>query len=66
MKVSIIDSLCQGHARCFAIEPRVFDLDDQGHSVILTTEVSPELRDTVQEAAANCPERAVALIDADA
>ncbi|QBJ97193.1 ferredoxin [Rhodococcus sp. ABRD24] len=58
--VHVDTARCQGHARCFAFAPKVFDLDDEGYSFVLeghreVPTVSAELR----LAEANCPERAV-------
>jgi len=61
MRVSVDADRCQGHARCWAIEPQVFDLDDEGHAVVLLEEVPPELEATAKKAAAGCPERAITL-----
>jgi ferredoxin len=59
MHVSVDGDLCQGHARCWTICPGVFDLDDDGHAVVLQPDVPAELEDQVREAQANCPERAI-------
>jgi len=61
MNVIVDSEVCQGHARCWQICPEVFSLDDEGHAVVLEPEVRPELEGKVREAAANCPERAIAL-----
>lgn len=61
MHVSIDHDLCQGHARCWEICPEVFELDDEGSGRTLVDEVPAELGDRVQEAADNCPERAITL-----
>jgi ferredoxin len=52
---------CQGHARCWALCPEVFSLDDEGHAYVSINEVAPELEARAREAAENCPERAVSL-----
>ena len=59
MDVSVDENLCQGHARCSLICPEVFDLDEAGFSVVITTHVRPEHEATVKEAVLNCPERAI-------
>lgn len=59
MQVAVDGDLCQGHARCWTICPDVFDLDDEGHAVVLQPEVPAGLEDRVREAQANCPERAI-------
>ena len=61
MKASVNADLCQGHARCWDICPEVFDLDDEGHSVVIQPDVPPELEDKAREAARNCPERAITV-----
>ena len=61
MKVTVDPERCQGHARCWDIAPEVFDLDDQGHGMVLVAVVPAELEAGAREAAANCPERAIRL-----
>ncbi|HVU74866.1 MAG TPA: ferredoxin [Mycobacteriales bacterium] len=61
MKASVNADLCQGHARCWDICPEVFDLDDEGHSVVIQPDVPAALEDKAREAARNCPERAITL-----
>ncbi len=59
MKVSVDADLCQGHARCWEICPEVFDLDEEGHAVVVQADVPAELEAKAAEAVANCPERAI-------
>ncbi len=59
MEVFVDDNLCQGHARCNLICPEVFDLDESGFSVVITTHVPHEHEAAVEEAVLNCPERAI-------
>jgi ferredoxin len=61
MKASVNADLCQGHARCWDICPEVFDLDDEGHSVVIQPDVPVDVEDKAREAARNCPERAITL-----
>jgi ferredoxin len=61
MHVSVDADRCQGHARCWDISPQVFDLDDEGHGLVLLAEVPPDLEDTAREAVRNCPERAISI-----
>jgi ferredoxin len=61
MKVAVDPELCQGHARCWAICPEVFFLDDEGHAHVPVADVTPEFEAKVREAARNCPERAITL-----
>jgi ferredoxin len=62
VKVNVDRSLCQGHARCCAIEPEVFTLDDDGYSDIGTDKPVPAgLEAKAREAVATCPERALSV-----
>jgi ferredoxin len=52
---------CQGHARCNAERPDIFELDDDGYSSLTRLSV-PAARRADAEAGANaCPERAIAV-----
>jgi ferredoxin len=59
--VSVDPDVCQGHARCWGICPEVFDLDDEGHALVKTPDVPAEFQAKAQEAAENCPERAITI-----
>jgi ferredoxin len=59
MKVSVDADLCQGHARCWEICPEVFDLDEEGHAVVIQPDVPADLEAKARDAVANCPERAI-------
>ncbi|HUO47713.1 MAG TPA: ferredoxin [Acidimicrobiales bacterium] len=60
MRVRVDEAKCQGHARCFAVAPELFSVDDYGlSSVIGDGTVAPELEDKARLAIANCPEFAI-------
>ena len=61
MQVAVDADVCQGHARCWALCPEVFTLDEEGRAVVPQREVPAGLEDKVQEAARNCPERAITV-----
>jgi ferredoxin len=63
MKITLDSSKCQGHGRCYALAPDVFDSDDLGQAVLLlsTADVPPELESAAQLAADNCPEYAITV-----
>ncbi|CAN5535127.1 ferredoxin [soil metagenome] len=51
---------CQGHARCLAFAPDVFDFDDEGYAFVPDDQAyRDELGEDVKLAVANCPERAI-------
>ena len=61
MRTSIDTARCTGHGRCYSLAPEVYDADEEGHSVVLTSDVPPEFEESARRAAAECPERAVLL-----
>lgn len=65
MRVHVDPDKCQGHARCYALAPELFDVDDEGYShEIGEGLVSPELMEKARLAVANCPEDAITLTPA--
>ena len=65
MKVSIDADKCQGHNRCFAIAPELFDVDDLGNAFVIGDGMVPlELEAKARLAIANCPERAITFAEA--
>lgn len=52
---------CQGHARCWALAPDLFDLDDEGF--IIRGEIAAKGDDAqrARRAARACPERALEI-----
>ena len=64
MRVIVDEEKCQGHNRCFAIAPELFDVDDYGTAIAINDGVVPaELEDKARLAAANCPEYAITIED---
>jgi len=61
MRIAIDAARCQGHARCFAVAPDLFDIDDYGQSSLRDTSgmVPPDREDAARLAIANCPEFAI-------
>lgn len=66
MRVALDTELCQGHNRCYALAPEVFDVDDFGTAVVIGDgSVAPELVDKARLAVVNCPEYAISLVHDD-
>lgn len=61
LSVRVDGKRCQGHNRCIAICPEVFDADEYGYSVVKQSEVGPELEEKVRLAEQNCPENAISV-----
>jgi ferredoxin len=64
VKIRVDPDKCQGHARCAAILPELFSLDDYGlSSVAGDGTVPPEYEHKARLAVANCPEYAVEITE---
>ncbi len=64
MRVHVNTELCQGHNRCYALAPELFDVDDYGTAVVIGDgTVAPDLVDKAQLAVANCPEYAISITE---
>ncbi|MEO6124960.1 MAG: ferredoxin [Ilumatobacteraceae bacterium] len=64
MKVHVDPELCQGHNRCYAIAPELFQVDDYGNATERGNgDVPVELEDKARLAVANCPEYAISIIE---
>jgi ferredoxin len=61
LEVVVDGAKCQGHNRCMAVCPEVFEADELGYSVVKLPRVGPELAERVRLAEANCPERAITV-----
>jgi ferredoxin len=57
--LSVDNGKCQGHARCNAVAPAVFELDDLGYVATASGEVPVGLEDQARKGAAACPEQAL-------
>jgi ferredoxin len=64
MRVKVIAEKCQGHNRCFALAPELFDVDDLGNAHEVGDGTVPaELVDKARLAVANCPEFAIQITE---
>jgi ferredoxin len=64
VRLRIDSERCQGHGRCYDLVPELFGEDEEGYGKVLGTGVVPP--DKVQQArraVANCPERAIDLLE---
>jgi ferredoxin len=62
VRVAVDGAKCQGHNRCYAIAPELFDVDDYGQSVVIGDgTVPPDLAEKARLAVANCPEFAISI-----
>lgn len=63
MKIKVDVESCVGHARCAAIAPDVFVLDDDGFNVTPEKVIPPELEAQAQRGADACPEMAITIVE---
>ncbi len=64
MRVTVNSDKCQGHNRCFALAPELFDVDEYGTAVVIGDgTVAADLEDKARLAVANCPEFAIEIED---
>ena len=64
MKVHVDAERCQGHGRCYALAPDLFEPDDLGNgSEVGDGSVPPDRQDTARLAVANCPEQAIEITE---
>ncbi|MFE5567677.1 ferredoxin [Amycolatopsis japonica] len=59
MRIWVERDVCVGHARCFAVSPEVYEIDDDGFSHPVAPDVGVELADNARRGAAACPEKAI-------
>ena len=65
MRVRIDRARCQGHARCAALAPALFELDDDGYGFEADAGFVPiGAENEARRAASGCPEQAVVIEDA--
>jgi ferredoxin len=59
MLVRVMPGRRMGHARCAAVAPEVYKLDESGYLQMPVTEIVPEQGDLARRGARACPERAI-------
>ena len=62
LRVRIERERCQGHNRCCAVAPELFEADEMGNARVLGDGgVTPALEAKAKLAMANCPEHAIRM-----
>ena len=59
MRVTVDNDKCQGHGRCYAMAPEVYDADEEGRGEVIAPDVPESLREPAELGLANCPESAI-------
>ncbi len=63
MKIRINKAACVGNARCAAVAPDLFPLDDDGYIAVEEIEVPPGKEEQARLGARACPERIIVIED---
>jgi ferredoxin len=63
MRVVVDHDRCEGNAFCVNIAPKVFQLDDDEHAMVLTDPVPVEQEALVEQAIEACPRAALSRRD---
>jgi ferredoxin len=61
MRIIVDTKRCSGHARCVAVAPHVYVLNDDGYNETPVSEVKPGFEEEAKRGARACPERAITL-----
>jgi ferredoxin len=61
VKVHLEKDKCVGHAQCYAADPELFPIDDDGYSNLEPHEVKPADEQRTRDGVAACPELALIL-----
>ncbi len=62
MRVTVDPDRCEGHGRCYALAPTVFQPDEIGNAEVVGEGlVAPGDEEQARLAAANCPEQAITI-----
>jgi ferredoxin len=65
MKIRIEKSKCVGNARCAAVAPDLFPLNDDGYIAIEEIDVPPGMEALARRGARACPERIIIVEEQD-
>jgi ferredoxin len=61
MKIRIDKAGCVGNARCAAVAPELFPLDDNGYIAVEEIDVPPGMEEQALRGARACPERIISI-----
>lgn len=63
MRVKVIEGKCAGHARCWAVAPAIFVLNDDGYMDAGSIDVPEGAEDLARRGVRACPERAIEIVE---
>jgi ferredoxin len=65
VRVRVDNAKCSGHARCYAVDPELFPIDESGYSILQPREVRAEDTQITRAGVGACPENALTLTEDD-
>lgn len=63
MKIRIDKQRCVGNARCWALAPDLYPLDDEGYISVEEVDVPAGLEELARRGARACPERVIEIVE---
>ena len=64
VRISVEQSKCSGHARCYATAPEIFPIDDDGYTALSgIVEVDDALAEKARLGVAACPEKVITCLE---
>jgi ferredoxin len=61
-QVRVDRTKCSGHARCFAVAPDLFPIDDAGFVAVDSVDIPAGFEEKARECELGCPEGAITLV----
>ncbi|MCB2078192.1 MAG: ferredoxin [Novosphingobium sp.] len=62
MRIKVDGAACQGNARCWAVAPELFELNDEGYLESQVIDVPSGREQEASRAVRACPERALSIV----
>jgi ferredoxin len=63
MRIDVDAGRCQGHARCLAVAPDLYELDDEGYNQMGQVDIPAGQESAALSGAEACPEGAIHVLD---
>lgn len=63
MRIRIDKARCVGNARCWAIAPEIYPLDEDGYIAVEAVEMPEGLEALARRGARACPERVIDVVE---
>jgi ferredoxin len=61
MRVRLLEGKCSGHAQCYAVDERLFPIDEMGYSTVTVSPIRSDDEEQARRGVAACPERVLVI-----